>query len=823
LRLTPASSGVALDIDAGKGGSWTAVAGSERSSVAVFASTQAWGPVLHSRNRTIYFSQKLVDAGQSGGVATVVLSGRAGSHSAEQRITFAEDDAFINVQVRLSLGKPVRVGLAGSPFIFIPDGKLYPQYAPVDFCWIPHLRRRADHVIADQVFRSPAVVLQSGGTGVALAPDLDTLSSSRPLPAALDMRLDNPGVNAPAMWYGFCPYRVDGHVFFRHELSRFEPVKGELEYGFDIIAATGLPAGGAARMALAHLWRKYGSRLIDQSLPQALEFEEYARLALSYAYDRADIWREFETGGVCAGGTLALTYAGPNRPSTMGRRETQAFIKMSKYFPSVHGTAVETLLARPGANDLMEMFMQAAPPPVPPQVLFQAWFNNLRSAYGAYDFGKKWNDDALVEKALKTKELALAAPGEGGFMSSMCYCPEGGEPFWVQGSKAFQPVREYHLPDNAWTGWWMLRWHEELEADGRLMERAEALGAAFMDHQLESGAIPGWVRVRPSGAVASSVLRESAQTAAPGMFLALLGRLSGDRKTLSAAKKAAGFLIENIFPRNRWWDYETFFSCSKKDFGMRDTGTGIECMNNLCIFWTAELMRELAVATGEKKYMDYGRRAVDLMLFWQQVWDAPYISINTFGGFGVMNTDAEWNDARQSAFAESLLGWYELTGERELFERGIAALRASFTTMLVPEHDSVAPGNNVAYRKKDEGAVYENYAHMGFDRRVTGYVMFDWGGGGACTAAARAAEKYGDVYVDAVNREAFGIDLCSARLVSAGEKSISIEVESPVSQKRTVCVKISGLKSGRYTLRVNGGRAGTFSASKLLGGVGVEV
>lgn len=824
LRLTKLDKGgVCVDVDARRGSGWVSVLGSERTTAAAHERTGSWGPVLRTRHRLMVFPQEIESVEAKRGTATVVLKGRAGENEAEQKLTFGDGDRHVNVLVTVKLGRPVRIAALGTPYVFLPDGKLYSQYEPLDFCWIPHLRRAPQHVIGDQIFRSPAVIYQTGKIMAAVVPDLDVLAEHRKMPAALDAQLENTGINAPAFWYGFCNYEHEGHVFFRQTPPRREPIKGELIYGYDLLVGARAPERHAHRSVLEHLWRRYGGKLIGRVEPQALPYEEYARRAYGFAFDRGKIWREFEYGGAAVGGTLVYTFAGAAYPIIMNKAATERSLKMQKLIPRIHGLATGKLLNNVVTNDLLEQVMHRVPAVFPPLIMNQAWHSNLRTAYGVYAYAEHWKDEELKRRALKMKELALRAPGEMGFMRSMCFAPADGEPIWMQGTKAFESVREYHLPDNAWTGWWMLRWYEELERDERLLARAKELGEGFRAAQLESGAIPGWVRVRGGGWVPVAKLRESAQTAAPGMFLARLGRVAKHEPSIKAARRAADFLIENVFPENKWWDYETFFSCSKKDFGMRDAGTGLHCMNNLCICWTAELMRELAEATGEKKYLEHGRRAVDLMSLWQQVWDAPYISINTFGGFGVMNTDGEWNDARQSMFAECLMAYYELTGESEYFERGVAALRASFTTMLVPEHKDVAPGNLGMFLKKDEGATYENYAHMGFDRRVTGYIMFDWGSGGACEASARLTRRYGDIYVDAARRRGFGLDLCTVGKVSVAPGRVALEVDAPSSKKQSFCCKIAGLEKGAYGLTVNGIPQGKHSAKKLSEGVVVEI
>ncbi|MEW6203445.1 MAG: hypothetical protein AB1546_15825, partial [bacterium] len=226
--------------------------------------------------------------------------------------------------------------------------------------------------------------------------------------------------------------------------------------------------------------------------------------------------------------------------------------------------------------------------------------------------------------------------------------------------------------------------------------------------------------------------------------------------------------------------------------------------NNLCLFWSVELFKELYTLTDKPEFLRIGCNLLDRLCLYQQVWDAPHLSFNTFGGFGVMNTDAEWSDARQSLFAETLMDYYLLTGEREYFERGVAALRASFTLMLIPENRSVAPGNLRTLLPKDIGATYENYAHCGYDRRVPGYIMYDWGSGGAITTAARTLDRFGDFLIDVKRENAFGINFCLLRDLKIKRGTIEIEMESPALTEREWKGKIIGLPTGRWKIVVNG-------------------
>lgn len=824
LRILKGAKAWGMDIEVKSGKAWKLVAGSERNTPRLSGESLINAAEIDDGRGARVFELAPVSVKESQQGAEVLLSGRCGRHEVAQTITVFDGEARIHVGVECCLRGRAHVASLGSGLVFLPGGALLARYEKPEYMWIPALRKVPEHVVADQIFRAPAAIVQHGGYSLAIVPDLDVLAVNRLVPACLDLQLEHSLIDAPWLWYGFKTYQLDGHVYFRHNPEKSVAFKdGVLKYAFDILVSADAPEKSAHRHVLRFLWKRYGAPLMERVEPQAAPFDVYHAHACNYAFKTGGLYHEFEIGGVPVGGTVSWSFTSKNPPKMMGKAALRASLAASRLLPFFHGFATDSLLRNPAANDALEAVIHAHAPDVQPLIMFQAWFNNLRTAYGIHAHGVKAGDEDIVRRARKIKELALCSPVRNGMWSSQCYYPEG-EVFWREGSMAFESSRYYCIPDNSWTGVWMLNWFEDIERDERLLDRAAGLGGALIKAQLEGGAIPPWIKFRVDAIVSKSTLRRSAQTAMPGMFLARLAMATGQDKYLASARGAADFIIENVLPDNKWWDFETFFSCSKKDKDMLDAGAGLHCMNNLCIYWSAELMRLLYVATGEDKYLGAGLRIVDTLCLWQQVWDAPYVSINTFGGFGVMNTDGEWNDARQSMFAECLMAWYDATGEREYFERGIAALRASFTTMLCPENRAVAPGNLGRLRPSYYGATYENYAHMGYDRRAPGYSMFDWGSGGAMTAVARARAKYGDIFIDAKAGTAFGIDFCTVTGVSISEGKIKLKLEAGNDgEERSLIVKTRSLKAGSYELKINNKTHGKYTKSALEKGVEVTL
>lgn len=756
--------------------------------------------------------------------ASVELSGKAKDHAVSQIITLGDDSNWIEIETSFTARRKTFLRTLSSNFLFAPDGKTHDEYKPLEYQWIPNIRKRKNHVVADQIFRSPAVILCTDEISAALVPDLDFLKRHRPMETVLDLRLtDGDGGKLPLFGFGFGRYRVDGHLYFaaRPEAGILFRPGEEARLRFMLQVRAG-KATDTLREAVGFLWRSYGEKEIASVEPQTIPYERYAEYGADCAMNRGGIWREFDAGGRRCGGTIAMTFASRRPHKLLSAAKTRKFFKRNEQHDTFHRLFVDLLMPMPRVNDITEFYVQNTRMKVPPIILFHSWHNNLRSAYGLHWFGRRLGDDGLVERARLMKNLVLAAPRRRGVAAAACIAADDGV-FWYEGTKAFQPFDKYHTPCNSWTGWWMLRWHRELEKEPELLERCVEYGDFLLEAQKDDGSIPSWLTIKGDRITPSSTLERSAQTAAPGMFLARLGRVTQKKKYVNAAADAAEFLKNEVIPGDRWFDYETFFSCSKKSFNMTDARFPIPPQNNLCLFWATEMFRQLYLATGEEKHLDTGRDLLDRLCLYQQVWNAPHVGINTFGGFGVMNTDGEWNDSRQSMFAETLMDYYHLTGNREYFERGVAALRSSFTLMLIEENRRVAPGNIKTIFPKDLGATYENYAHNGFDRRIIGYVMFDWGTGGAMTSAARALERYGDFLIDAGRKNAFGINLCTIQNLKIRKGKIKFNIDSPILSERKWKGKIINMQPGNWEVNVNGKAVLKFEAKKSDKRIGFKI
>lgn len=649
------------------------------------------------------------------------------------------------LQIRLDVdlpGESPRLHYLLDSYAFAPDGK----GEKPDSTYCPAIRPGPSNVVGDHYFRAPAVVAQKGALAGMLLPDLDLLAEHRPIPTIVDLDAANGVVDAVLLSYGFCDHRLSGHVYYVTDPSLARAVPNRLTLGMDVLLTARAEPFAAYRQASDFLWERYGRRYFDLVKPQALPFAEYPRVCYKAAFeekqgDNAMGWFEVEIDGRPCGGVMA------------GWGYQQGWVS------------------------------------------WQGWFNNLRSAWGMRWWGKKLpGAKDWVERADKMLNLALAAPLDRGA------CPttyKSREKEWK--GCLITPTRDcwYDLSNMAWKGIWLLRWAIDFDDCPRrdeIMRQCREMAECMMRNQNEDGSFPVWLTKdhRPI-----DVLNHTAQSALPAWFLfELAGQVDGplrDRLRASALR-CADFLMKEVVDQQAYYDFETFFSCSPKPYrmlessgslplvrlaglgaaigrpeedhptpngtrpdheAMRDPHTLQLPQNTLSMQWTAEALRAAHGATGKSEYLDGALKALDTMALYQNVWPISYrTAAYTYGGFGVQNSDGEYHDARQAQFGATLCDFGAQLGRRDLFERGVAAVRASLALVNHPLHDGNGIYPNPNYPL---GLMPENCGHGGTDQQ-NGRTGFDWGEGSGIASMAYLLHKYGGVYVDEASGWAVGID-----------------------------------------------------------------
>ena len=737
------------------------------------------------------------------GLGRVAVTDSRGPFDIESELTIEEGGQVVHVVHTLTAKRDAELNRVFDRYDFITAPGAGPDN-PLDYSFVPHLRPRENMVIADHVFRSPVIMMRQGDIFFAVVPDLKLLSDAYqggPARYYLDFVLSGGENHSPAVCFGLGRTRPTGHVYFESAFRNPLELGGgqSLTLGYYLVVDRG---GFSTGELVDFLWERFGREHLDSGLPQVASWDRYASAGLNRMFKRSDLFKEFELDGQHCGGTVGIHLLTRKGVRLMGLRELNGYLRFQDTALFLQRAVLERITERPRGARLLESLTYRYGPRVPPQILFGSWFNNLRSAYGAYWFARKWNDHELLESALAVKNLAILAPREKGAFPAVCYATEDGL-YWSRGTRAFKHIDWYHTADCSTTAYYMVLWFRDHEGDPRLLGRCREYAEFLLNIQLASGAFPAWVQLAGTGPRISPDLRESATTACSAMFLAMLYTVDRDPRYLESAVKACDFLAAEVIPDQKWFDYETFYSCSHKRLGLFDAYTGTYPQNTLSMYWAAEALRLVHIATGDGKYLELGTEVANHLCLYQQVWDPPFLSINAFGGFGVMNTDGEWNDSRQALFAPLLMDYFRLTGGASYMERGIAALRASFTLMYLDENWKVAPANMGAFKTDEMGSVAENYGHFGYDHRTSGYLESDWGPGSACQAAAYVQKHYGDIFVDTVEKRAFGINGCRVNRLEVHDDLLSLEVQSQIDSVTGVVVKLSESAPG-LRVEVNG-------------------
>jgi hypothetical protein len=185
------------------------------------------------------------------------------------------------------------------------------------------------------------------------------------------------------------------------------------------------------------------------------------------------------------------------------------------------------------------------------------------------------------------------------------------------------------------------------------------------------------------------------------------------------------------------------------------------------------------------------------------------ITAYAFGGYRSQNSDAEWLDMRQTCAAEALLHLAELTNRQDLYERSIAAMRASFAII---NHPRLIKNLIFGYPRYPLGIEPENIDHEGIpqDPLRSG---FDWGEGGGLAAAAELLRTLGGAYIDLQNNIAVGIDGVIVEHYQVTKNRIEVrlknqlaELSYPYNTRYEIDLTIAGLRASHYELVVDKAR-----------------
>jgi hypothetical protein len=560
--------------------------------------------------------------------------------------------------------------------------------ALAEHVFVPHLTPEEGNVAGDWVFRSPAVIVAGEGRALAFIPDIDDVE--RVLASGARAWLDyDHGARAITLAIG--AYRHEGHVFFARKALAVRSNRDHDRIRLHVLSSDRNedivnPYGMAARF----LWERWGKeRLVAKPLSRYLEHVLHFTFAKDGWTD--SVWQP-------VGAPVFIVDVG-RHPSVPREKRTWR---------------------------------------EPRSVWNQAWFSTQRCANGLLRHARRAGSSELEQRATSMTEIALSAPQTDGLFPSVLLAEDDDSWRWTNSDRrpASASSEACHLVDAAFTSRMLLEWHA-LTGERRALDRVRLFADRLVREQRPSGAFPGWIE--PDGAVPAE-LAEGPESAVAATLLFELG-------LRDAALRAIPFL-EGVTRDGRWEDFETYYSCAHWGTpGTRVARNGVWKQNTLSIAWCAEAFLHAWRTTKDEALLRLARRCVDELSLYQAVWAPPFLPASAHGGFAVMNADAEWNDARQSLFSPLYLELGTVTHDRELVERGVSALRASFTMMYCPENAALAR----AYEKRfpffgreSWGFMMENQGHDPATPIGT-FTIFTWGPGSALAALATVRDRFPEI------------------------------------------------------------------------------
>jgi len=376
---------------------------------------------------------------------------------------------------------------------------------------------------------------------------------------------------------------------------------------------------------------------------------------------------------------------------------------------------------------------------------------------------------------------------------------------WAAGDGAGNSVKTGYLGfDMSWTAYWLLKWREAgLPESDAILSRCRRLADFFLARQLNDGMIP--TRFDESGAAQGELSRMlMAETGPAALFLLELYSVDRNPKYLEAGLRALQFLEREVIPPRKWYDYETFFSCSPRTIAF-DQRTRQWPANDLALIASVEAFLAARRASGKSEFLTQGEALLDYLLLYQQSWTNPALENLSgpsmlLGGFTTQNSDAEWSDARQSQAGNVLLDYYRATGKAEYLERGISALRAQFP---------ISPS--------------ENWAHSGYGRKA-GVSSFHWGTGSGMAGIELEDDYLRDVIVDVPTARAVGVNGIDVTECEIAGGRIRLTMTSPFSWSRKPILVFRGAEAGKqYDIVVNRADVGVFAEKDLSAGIAAPV
>jgi hypothetical protein len=610
----------------------------------------------------------------------------------------------------------------------------------------------------DAQYKAPLILTQERQRAFGIVPDLTVLTRGLIQRCSHSLDLDVPA--GPQLSVGFIPARTYFHSVFEQDLDRTWATEQPVVNSYYLLVTAAAPPGQAFRQAVRLHWERFGR----QELATAAQEQG----GTDAAYKSDDLWDDW-------------------RKQVWEKESREQWLAVPLGNGPAGGAVGTVRWGRPN-----------------PSVYMSSWFNSVRTAVGMGLYARRREARELLDLATGTVRVALAAPGRDGAFKCIAV-PVDGSVVWAAGDGSGNSIKTGYLGfDMSWTGYWLLKWRAAgLPESDAILPRCRRLADFFMARQLKDGMIP--TRFDESGATQAELSRMlMAETGPTALFLLELYAADRNPRYLDAGLRALRFLEREVIPQRKWFDYETFFSCSPRTISF-DERTQQWPANNLALIPSVEAFLLAHRATGNSEFLSTGEALLDYLLLYQQSWTNPALeglssASMLLGGFTTQNSDAEWSDARQSQAGNVLLDYYRATGKPEYLERGVSALRSQFP---------ISPS--------------ENWAHSGYGSKA-GVSSFHWGTGSGMAGIELEEDFVHDAVVDVASGRAVGVNGIDITEYDNTDDQIRLTITSPFVWVRKPVVVFRGVAAARqYRVRVNGVEIGTFGEKRLAAGIPVPV
>src|SRR4051812_10640479 len=377
----------------------------------------------------------------------------------------------------------------------------------------------------DGQYKSPLVLVQAGTTAFAIVPDL--LSLDRSSLKRCQHSLDLDASERPHLSVGYIPAKQAYHTVFKEDLDRTWTASDPVTNSYYVYLTGDAPPHEAYREAVHFGWNQFGRAAI----PKAAE----EQAGTDPRYSSCHLWDEW-------------------REAVWERESRDSWLTV----PMPDGTTGGAVMMRRAHAPKRTVYLGA-------------WFNSLRTAFGMALYARRTHNDVLMRLAAQTLNLALKSPGRDGAFK--CFAvpndsDDSGTPeqvFWGAGDGAGTSVSSGYLGfDMSWTGYWMLHWFSAgLPDSGSVLPRCVRLADFLLARQRSEGFLP--TRFDEAGQVQQDLSATVAAETAPVVrFLLELSKFEKNPKYQIAALKGLAFLDGAIVPERKWFDFESFWSCSPR-------------------------------------------------------------------------------------------------------------------------------------------------------------------------------------------------------------------------------------------------------------------